>query len=258
MKKLETIYYSDELNDEFSGFKVKDFKLSENYKYIHKNFLWNFCAFILYRLIMTPIAYLYLKFKFNYKIVNKKVLKKYKNSGYFLYGNHTNIPADAYIPNMISFPKKSYVVVNSQNFSNKGTKTFMAMVGGIPIPDSFKGFRNFIEAIEKRSVTNNAIVIYPEAHVWPYYTKIRPFPSTSFRYPIEFKDPVFSFTTTYQKRKFLKTPQIVVYVDGPFYGDSSLPLNKQKDDLRNRVYETMVKRSQNSNVEVIKYIKKGD
>ncbi len=34
MKEEKVIYYSDELNDEFSGIKEKDFKLNDDYKYI--------------------------------------------------------------------------------------------------------------------------------------------------------------------------------------------------------------------------------
>lgn len=257
MENQKQIFYTDELNDEFSGIKRKPFFLDENFKYIHSNIFWKIAEFVVYRMIMTPAAYLYLKIKFRYKIVNKKVLKKYKNKGYFMYGNHTNIPADAYIPNMISFPKKCYVIVNSENIAVKGTRTFMSMVGAIPIPSSFKGMRNFIEAIEKRSVNHNAIAVYPEAHVWPYYTKIRPFKSTSFRYPVQFNDATFAYTTTYQKRKHSSKPKIVVYVDGPFYGENIDGTNS-KENLRNKVYDCMVERAKNNNVEMIKYIKKAE
>ena len=46
------------------------------------------------------------------------------------------------------------------------------------------------------------------------------------------------------------------YIDGPFYPDENLEtVREQKEDLRNRVYETMVKKSRNSNIEIIKYVK---
>ncbi|MFA6667279.1 MAG: 1-acyl-sn-glycerol-3-phosphate acyltransferase [Bacilli bacterium] len=256
MAEQKTIYYSNELNDEFSGIKKQEYQLESNYKYIHNNIFWRFFAFIVYRLVMTPVAYLYMKFKFDIKIVNRKAMKGYRNSGVFLYGNHTNIPADAYIPNLITFPQRSYVIVNSQNVAKKGTRTFMKMVGALPIPDSFKGMRSFIEAVEKRSVTDNAIIIYPEAHVWPYYTKIRPYKSTSFRYPVQFSDPVFAFTTTYKKRKHRKAPKIIVYLDGPFFVNTEIPENLRKDDLRDKVFNAMEERSKNNDVEVIKYVKK--
>ena len=97
--------------------------------------------------------------------------------------------------------------------------------------------------------------MFPEAHIWPYYTKIRPFKSVSFQYPIKFNKPTFCVTNTYQKRKNNKV-QIVSYVDGPFFPDEGLTKKEAKENLRNKVYEQMVERSKNSNVEVVKYIKK--
>ena len=47
MNKQEIIYYSDELNDEFSGAEITPRKIDENYKYIHKNIIWNTIAFLL-------------------------------------------------------------------------------------------------------------------------------------------------------------------------------------------------------------------
>ena len=62
-------------------------------------------------------------------------------------------------------------------------------------------------------------------------------------------------TNTYQKRKNGKV-KIVTYIDGPFFWDNSLSKKDQKADLRNKVYNTMVERSKNSNFEYIKYVKK--
>ena len=99
-------------------------------------------------------------------------------------------------------------------------------------------------------------MIYPEAHIWPYYTKIRPFTDMSFRYPVQFDLPVFCFTDTYQKRRFGSKPKIVTYVDGPFYADKSLSSKEQRKELRDKVYNTMVERAKKSNVEMIHYERK--
>ena len=101
-------------------------------------------------------------------------------------------------------------------------------------------------------------MIYPEAHIWPFYTKIRPFPDASFKYPVQYKTPVFCFTNIYQKRRFSKNPRMLTYIDGPFFPDESLSLKEQRKDLRDRVYNTMVERSKLNNIEIIKYIKKVD
>jgi hypothetical protein len=127
-------------------------------------------------------------------------------------------------------------------------------MGGLPLPDDMAATRNFTAAIEKRIDEGAAVFIYPEAHIWPYYTKIRPFGDASFSYPIKQNTPVFCFTNTYQKKGKSEHPQIVTYIDGPFYPDKSLPLRKQRRVLRTEVYMAMCERAKKSNVEWIKYI----
>lgn len=254
---MQTIYYEDELNDEFSGSKVKPKVISSKYKYIVRNPIYKIFAFIAYRIIATPIAFFYKLFK-GIKIENKKVLKKFKGKGYFVYANHTNRAGDVLMPHMISFPTKTYTVVASENMNIPGLWGATKMLGAMPLPTSLDGTRNFINAIEKRVVQGYPVLIYPEAHIWPYYIGIRPFKSTSFRYPVKFQDATFCYTTTYQRKGNSKKPKIVIYVDGPFYPDKSLSLKEQQEDLRNQVYNCMVERSKNSNFEMIRYERKGE
>jgi 1-acyl-sn-glycerol-3-phosphate acyltransferase len=129
-------------------------------------------------------------------------------------------------------------------------------LGALPLPDDMKAYRNFLAAIERRISENHAVVIYPEAHIWPYYTKIRPFKEDSFYYPIKYGAPAYCFTNTYQKRRFSKKPKVVTYVDGPFYPDRGLPLRECRKELRDRIYATMCERAQNSTVVQIEYIKR--
>ena len=110
--------------------------------------------------------------------------------------------------------------------------------------------------IEDKIREGHPVVIYPEAHIWPWYTKIRPFPDTSFAYPVQLNAPVFCFVNTYRKRRFGKNPRMVTYIDGPFFADTSLSTREQKKKLRDTVYEHMVELSRHSDVEVIKYIRK--
>lgn len=253
---METKYYDDELNDEFAVFDRKEKIIDENYKYYKRSFIWKILSFVAYRIIMIPIAFMYCKVKHHTKVINKGVLKEYKKNGYFMYANHTQVPADGYFPSIVSFPKKPAVVVNAANVSLKGTEQFMLMIGAFPIPTTLKGMSNFKTNLKKLCDKKRCVQIYPEAHIWPYYTKIRPFKSVSFRYPIENDKPTFCFTVTYQKRKHSKKPKITIYVDGPFYPNKELKIKEQIEDLRNQVYQTMVNRSKSSNYEYIKYVKR--
>ena len=190
------------------------------------------------------------------KIIGKEKLKKLHNSGFFMYGNHTNAAADALIPTMVSHPADTYVIVHPNNVSMPIFGKVTPYLGALPLPDDTDAAKNFIKEITEKITEKKCVMIYPEAHIWPFYTKIRPFTESSFRYPIQNKCPVMCFTNTYQKRKFGKKAKIVTYIDGPFYADSSLKGKAQKVELRNRVYEAMVERSRNNTLVLATYIKK--
>lgn len=251
------IYYEDELNDEFSKSSIEPRIIDENYKYVHKNPLWNLCSFVLQNILSVPIKILYAKIKFRIKYIGKEKIKPYKNEGYFIYGNHTQPFADTFIPSIPMYPKRNFLIVNPVNISLKGTGTLVEMLGAMPIPSNKSAMKNFLEAIKQKTNKGYAITIYPEAHIWPYYTKIRPFKDVSFKYPIQLKKPAFCITNTYQSYgKNNKKIKIVSYIDGPFYPNKGLTLKEQQKELRNKIYNCMDERSKNSNIEHIKYIKK--
>lgn len=101
------------------------------------------------------------------------------------------------------------------------------------------------------------MTIYPEAHIWPYYTGIRPFKAVSFQYPVKLKCPVFALTNTYHRmgRKGGEAG-IVTYIDGPFFADESLNPREARQRLRDKVYFCMLERSRESDYEYIEYRRK--
>ena len=256
MKPKRIIYFNNEQYDEVVDFKNKDIKIDKDYKYIHSNLFYNFFSWLTYRIFATPIFWFYFKFITPVRYVNKRVLKDAKHTGYFIYGNHTNQFVDGVCPTFICFPQKPHFICTSANISIPFWGKLTKMWGALPIPNTIEATKNFHNAIEFVLKQHNPIIIYPEAHLWPYYTKIREFPTTSFRYPIKYNKPVFTFTTTYQKRMFFKKPKITIYVDGPFYHDKNLPEKQAQQELRDAIFNIMNKRATNNTYEYIKYQKK--
>lgn len=249
------IYYKDELNDEFSIPKIEARKIDENYKYEH-NLLWDCCSYLMQNVLSMPIKVIYQKIRFKLKYVGKEKLKEYKKQGYFIYANHTQPFADTFIPSVANYPKRNFLIVNPVNISLRGTGTLVEMLGAMPVPGNVEATKNFLSTIKKKIEKGSSITIYPEAHIWPFYTKIRPFKSVSFKYPVKLDVPSFCITNTYQSYgKKNDKIKIVSYIDGPFFPNVELSPKERQEDLRNRVYEQMVERSKNSNIEYIKYIK---
>lgn len=245
------VYYYESYQDDFGiTDNIKKTIVGDSYKYKANKI----ASFIWYYIIAMPIAFLLMKISFHYKWVNKKAVKKVKG-GFFIYGNHTNFVGDALMPSLLRY-KKNNIIVKSDTVSIKGIKHLVKDLGAMPLGETLKANKNLLKEMKARIHNGESITIYPEAHIWPYYTKIRPFKDMSFRYPIEYNKPVFSFTNVYLKRKHGKTPTIHTYIDGPFFPDLSISKPEARKKLRDMVYNQMVERSKENTVEIIKYIKK--
>lgn len=247
------IYYKDELNDEFSSAKIKPIIIDEKYKYKH-NILWDLCSFVLQNFLSQPIKILYSKIKFQHKIVGKEKFKKCKDLGYFIYVNHTQEFADTFLPSLANYPKRNFFIVNPENISMKGLRHLVEFLGAIPVPGNIKSTKNFKEEIAHHIQKKHSITIYPEAHIWPYYTKIRPYKSVSFKYPVELNAPIYTITNTYSLTKNKKV-QITSYVDGPFYADEAIYKKEAQEKLRNLAFATMCKNSKKSTYEHFRYVR---
>lgn len=253
--KRKTFIYTDESNDEFSGIKRNTITIDSNYKYIHSNVFWRICEVLVYRFLLVPFAAIYTKIKFHHKYVNKHAIKNFHRNDYFIYSNHTMLAGDAFIPSLISLPRKSFTIVHPDNVSVKLTRPFIVMCGALPTPSSIGASKNFLSAIEYRAKTH-PIIIFPEAHIWPYYTGIRPFDNVSFKYPVKLDKPIFILTNTFHKRKFSRTPRVITFIDGPFYPNKNLSPKEQVKELRDITYSTMCKRALNSNYSAHTFQKK--
>lgn len=258
MKKTieKTIYYTDPLNDEFSEAVIEPIKIDGDYVYLRKGAKAAFLRFFWYRTFGRLLAKIFLKSKFRHKIVGREKLKPYKKKPYFLYGNHTQAMADPMIPVFVISPKSMGIIVHPNNVSIPHIGKTLPYLGALPLPGDVESTKHFSHAIETKVKNGEAIVIYPEAHIWPYYTGIRPFVDTSFVYPAQYGTPVFCFTNTYHKRKNPNKVKIITYIDGPFFPKEERTLREKRADLREQCYQAMVERAKLSDRELIHYLPK--
>lgn len=257
----KTVYFQDELNDDFAGNKIVTKKIPNDYKYVRKSLLFKINSFLLRYLLAVPILWLVDTLFFGVKIENKRIFKYFKKQGYYVYCNHV-LPYDPVILPVKATPRKGMVIVASHDlfsinwFVSWLVRHFLA----IPIPNADKQMNdNYRECLSYHVKKGRRVLIYPEAHIWPYYNDIRKFKSSSFRYPIDDHTPIFTATTVFKKRKGKRKPKPIIYIDGPFYPDENLNYREQVDDLANKAYEAMCYRAHNDdNYAYIDYKKKSD
>ena len=258
MKRERVIYYTDPLNDDFAGHDIHPREVGPAFPYLHPSRLWNLAAWLLYYIIAVPLVFLISKLYLGLRFENRAVLKQLGHGGYFLYGNHTR-DLDAFLPAMAAFPKRAHVVASPDAVSLPGLMNVVLMLGVIPIPNRFSGMRRVLETVSARYAQGRCVAVFPEAHIWPFYTGIRPFTDTAFRYPVKEGAPVVAMVTTYRKRRglfhFCKTPGMTVTLSRPMYPDTALSPKQARKDLRDRVYDFMTKTSQSrENVAYIRYV----
>lgn len=239
------VYYSDPLNDDFAGTKIKPKKVSKKYKYVHYNPIWRLFSTLLYYVIAVPVVWFYSKICRGVKFVNVKAVRKARKGqkkGVFLYGNHTTV-LDAYTPNLASYPHRNRIVVSPDAVAVKGVKSIVGLMGGIPVPDDIAGMRKFTKSLEYYINHKNNVAIYPEAHIWPFYTGVRPFKDTSFAYPVMLDTPVVACFTAFTKPSGIigrfRHANVTMYYSDPIYPDKTLPKKEAQKQLRDKVYNFM-------------------
>lgn len=260
-KEKRVFYYNSEEDDPIKTEeqeKKEKVSLPDGYEFIPENPFVRLYAAILYRGFKV-FARFYARFYLHMDIVGREKLKKVKGTGYVIYANHTNPFHDAFSPALVA-DRRIFTIISPVNLKLPGIGKFLPLIGGIPLGTNDKEKKAMNEAVDKRLAQKKCLVIYPEAHVWPYYTKIRKFPAgdRSFKYAVRNNLPVFTMTTTYHKSKVKgqERPDMTVYVDGPFYPDKKLSEDENRAKLAKEAYDSMVKWSEKSSYEYFEY-KKG-
>ena len=261
-KSERIFYYTSEEDDPIkTDEQEKEIKvgLPEGYEFIPKNPFVRIYSAALFRGFWI-FGQWYEKGYWGLKIHGREKLKKARGKGYVIYANHTNPFHDVFGPAMVA-NRRIFTIISPVNLKIPGIGKFLPMIGGLPLGSTIDEKKAFNEAADKRLKQKKCLVIYPEAHVWPYATKIRKFPAgdKSFKYATRNNLPIFTMTTTYHKRKDKKhgdLPRMEAYLDGPFWPDPKLSEEENRAKLAKEAYDSMMKNSKHNTYEYFEYIKK--
>ena len=257
-KKTHTIYWKDELNDDFDEVGLTRISVPENYNYIRKGFFYNLCSNILYFVIAVPILAFYTYVILGIRTKGKKNLKEVKKTGAYLYANHVAISDVFKIQVLITPSKRTNIIGYSDSLSNKFLGKVVKMLGYIALPlrNDPKNFIKMNEALSYYTKKKHQyVLIYPEAHIWPYYTEIRNFKPGSFRYPSNDNMPVVPIVTTFHKRKLSKKPRQIIRVGKPIFPKEGLSPLENISYLHEKTLKAMKELSNVDQYQYIKYLK---
>lgn len=260
-KKTKTIYWSDEVNDDFDEVGLSRPAVPEGYKYKRTNVINNFFSAIFYHGIAKPVMGFYCFIK-GIKVKGRRNLKALKGQGAYIYSNHTAISdVFKFQSYVFFFGRRVNILGYSDSLTMPIVRNMERALGYLPVP--LKGdVKNLIalsDACDFYIKKRQYVLIYPEAHIWPYYTKIRNFPEGSFNYPARHMSPVVPVVTTWRKPLIGKKPKQTMYIGEPIFPMEDKDANTNREYLHKATLEAMIKLSNSvGQYEYIKYIKKED
>ena len=252
-------YYASEEDDPIKTDeqeKKVEVGLPEGYEFIPKNSFVKLYSAMLFRIFKLFGQY-YERGYWQAKFYGREKLKRARGKGYVIYANHTNPFHDVFGP-ALAADRRIFTIISPVNLKIPGIGKVLPYIGGLPLGKTKEEKKAFNDAVDERLKQKKVLVIYPEAHVWPYATKVRKFPAgdRSFKYAVRNNLPIFTMTTTYHKRKDKKRgdlPRMDVYIDGPFWPDVALSEDENRAKLAKEAYDSMVKYSKKSSYEYFQY-----
>lgn len=122
-------------------------------------------------------------------------------------------------------------------------RVLVKMSGGIPLADNLAGTREFFKALSRHLSERDAIHVFPEGSMWPFYQSIRPFKDGAFILAEKHRAPVipmaFEFRNPGRIAKLfgLIEPRATLHIGYPVYADYSLPDKYSRvSELKERVH----------------------
>ena len=244
------LYYTSTEDDFYAD--GKEHTLPEDYRFLRERRRDRFLSAFLYG-CAAVFSTFYCRLGLHLHIYGAKKLRRQKG-GCFIYGNHTQPLGDVFLPALAALPRRIYTVVSPANLDLPVIGRLLPHLGALPLPGTLRGLSDFERALRQRCEEGHPIAIYPEAHVWPYYTEIRPFSDASFSYPVRMGVPVYTATAVYRKRRLGRRPRLELYIDGPFMPEGE-GRRQRAASLHTQVRAAMEARSAASDCAYVEYRK---
>lgn len=254
-KKTKVIYWSDELNDDFDDIGLDRPSVPKGYKYKRTNPINNFFSGILYHGIARPVLGLFCVLK-GIKVKGRKNLRAIKKSGAFIYSNHVSFLDVFKIAVLTNFHHRVNILGYSDTTAVPVVKHITRALGYLPLPldGDIANMMALTQAIKFYVKDKKQhILIYPEAHIWPTYTKIRNFKDTSFGYPAMLNAPVVPIVTTWRKALIGKGARQTIHIGKVIFPKPELSKEENKKYLHAECLKQMKEIS--NSVEQYEYIK---
>ena len=193
----------------------------------------------LFRMLAIPLLFIIDRAFWGLKIKGVRNLKLLKRRGAITVANHVH-SMDATFVSLGTFPRNMNFSSIKGNFEIPLVRWIVRILGGFPIPETTAGLMRFTKDIGRALQKGRLIHFYPEAALWPYHKKLRPFKNGAFRYAVQFDVPVLPSVIVFKERKLRKPAARLIILEPIEPPDKSLgSIKKRTDYLRDITYKSM-------------------
>lgn len=216
-----------------------NFEIKDSYKYISDNKIFNAVSDLLF-IIITPILWILNKVMFGFEVQGKENIRKVAG-GKITISNHIHY-MDCTMNGLINFPERTYFPTLASNFKIPVIRHLIRLLYAIPIPKKQRHKEKFYNQIKKALKDGKIIHMYPEASLWPYYEKIRPFKKGAFKIAVETNCPIVPILYRFEEPDgifalYKRKKCIHAKVLPPVYPNTELEKNERIRDLEKRVIQ---------------------
>lgn len=205
-----------------------------NYSYYNDSFLFKIGRFFAYLTAYT-VGRIVCLFKHGIRFIGRENLKAHKEEladGCITICNHV-FRFDYMCIMMGIRPHYQYYPAWNAKFLDKDRHS-VRLTGGIPVPQKLSGLKKFYQAFDRHMNEKAWIHFFPEAAMWPFYQKIRPFKTGAFTLADKHNRPIlpmaFRFRNPGKCAKFFgaKEPHAALHIGKPIYPDKSIESKAQR------------------------------
>ncbi len=218
------------------------YRVDEKYRFVNRNIFFRLGSSLLFYFIAIPLLSLVSRLFFGLKIVGKKNLR-YLKGGAVTVTNHIHM-LDSPMVACTLFPRKPFFATLKANFEIPVVRRLIRLLGGVPIPESPKAMHAFMESMRAQLEKGRIVHFYPEASLWPWYDKLRPFRNGAFHLAVKSGVPVLPMVFTFRKpgrllARLRKKPLITLHIGMPEYPAKTGSERSRVLQMRSAVQESM-------------------
>lgn len=238
MKKYDySLYEEDE--HVTHNWEPLDFEITDDYKYVSDNIIFNFISNIL-TFIFCIILHFFNLFAFGFTIQNKN--KLLQDQGFITISNHIHY-MDCTMIALTLYPTRVYFPTLASNFKIPVIRRLIKILYAVPIPKKEEHKKRFYQSMSKVLANDKVVHMYPEGSLWPYYEKIRNFKYGAFKMAVTNNVPIqpikFKFYDGEGIFKYKSNRCIKAAILDPIYPDASLNEDDRVRDLHDRCLKAM-------------------